>query len=74
MLQSVGMDIEQITTSQLIEFLSSLGVENLIIVDFSCYVFKGETIHLTERNIRHTRRKIMSNETKIRRNVYKRVK
>lgn len=59
-LQSVGMDIDQITTSQLIEFLSSLGVENLIIVDLSCYVFKGESKHLTERNIRHMRRKIMS--------------
>ena len=58
-LQSVGMDIDQITTSQLIEFLSSLGVENLIIVDLSCYVFKGESKHLTERNIRHMRRKLM---------------
>jgi hypothetical protein len=65
-LQSVGMDIDQITTSQLIEFLSSLGVENLIIVDFSCYVFKGESKHLTERNIRHTRRKIMSTRNKSR--------
>jgi len=65
-LQSVGMDIDQITTSQLIEFFSSLGVENLIIVDFSCYVFKGESKYLTERNIRHTRRKIMSTGNKSR--------
>jgi hypothetical protein len=65
-LQSVGMDIDQITTFQLIEFLTSLGVENLIIVDLSCYVFKGESKHLTERNIRHTRRKIMSTGNKSR--------
>ncbi len=68
MLKSVGMDIEEITTAQLIEFLSSLGVENLIIVDLSCSVFKGDSKHLTERNIRHTRRKIMSIRNKSRRN------
>ena len=67
-LQSVGMDIDQITTSQLIEFLSSLGVENLIMIDLSCSVFKGNSKHLTERNIRYTRRKIMSIGNKSRRN------
>lgn len=58
-LESIGMDINEITTFQLIEFLQSLGVENLIIIDLSCYVFKGETNYLTERNIRYNRRKLM---------------
>ena len=59
MMKSVGLDIDQITTAQLIEFLSSLGVENLIIVDLSCSVFKGDSKHLSERNIRYMRRKML---------------
>jgi len=62
MMKSVGLDIDQITTGQLIELLYSLGVENLIIVDLSCSIFRGDEKHLSERNIRYMRRQMMMDE------------
>jgi len=58
-LASVGMDIEQISMAQLMEFLVNLGVQNLIIIDLSCSVFNGETKNLSDRNIRQLRRNIL---------------
>lgn len=56
LLQSMGMNIDEISTLDMLTFLRSLGVENLIIVDLSCNVFKGDSAHLTDRNIRQIRR------------------
>lgn len=56
LLQSIGMNIDEINTLDLLTFLRSLGVENLIIVDLSCNIFKGDSAHLTDRNIRQIRR------------------
>lgn len=61
MLVSVGLDIEQITLGQMLEFLVGLGVQNLIMIDLSCSTFKGKSEFLTERNIRLIRRKILFN-------------
>jgi hypothetical protein len=61
MLVSVGLDIEQITLGQLLEFLVGFGVQNLIMVDLSCSTFKGKSEFLTERNIRLKRRKMLFN-------------
>ena len=59
MFQSVGLNIDEITLGQLLEFLVNLGTENVIIVDLSCYIFKGEPKYLSERNIRYLRRLII---------------
>lgn len=59
LLKSVNLDIEEITFAQLMEFLVNLGVENLIIIDLSCSVFKGDSKYLSDRNIRQTRRKLL---------------
>ena len=59
MLAEVGMDIDEITLGQILEFVVNLGVENVIIVDLSCSVFIGQTEHLSERNIRHLRRQMI---------------
>ena len=61
MLESVGLDINKITLGEMLEFLVNLGVQNLIMVDLSCSVFKGKSEFLTERNIRLTRRKMLFN-------------
>lgn len=61
MLLSTGLDINQITLGQILEFLVNLGVENLIVVDMSCSTFKGNPEFLTERNIRQIRRQILAN-------------
>jgi hypothetical protein len=61
MLLTAGLDIEKITLGQMLEFLVGLGVQNLIMVDMSCSVFKGNSEFLTERNIRHIRRKMLFN-------------
>lgn len=61
MLVSAGLDIDQITLGQMLEFLVSLGVQNLIIVDLSCSIIKGNPEFLTDRNIRLTRRKLLFN-------------
>lgn len=58
-LASVGLNIEEITLSEMITFLVNIGVENLIVVDLSCSVFKGNTNYLTERNIRYLRRQML---------------
>lgn len=58
-LASVGLHIEEITLSELIAFLVNIGVENLIVVDLSCSVFKGESCYLTERHIRYLRRQML---------------
>lgn len=59
MVESVGLNIDEITLGQLLEFLVNLGTENVIIVDLSCYIFKGEPKYLSERNIRYLRRLII---------------
>ena len=59
MLESVGINVEQITMEQLMEFLVSLGVQNLIVVDLSCSVFNGNQKFLSDRNIRQLRRNIL---------------
>ena len=59
MLLSSGLDINQITLGQILEFFVNLGVENLIMVDMSCSTFKANPEFLTERNIRQTRRKMI---------------
>jgi hypothetical protein len=61
MLESVGLDINQITLGEMLEFLVNLGVQNLIMVDLSCSEFKGKSEFLTERNIRLKRRKMLFN-------------
>lgn len=58
-LASVGLNIEEITLSELITFLVNIGVENLIVVDLSCSVFSGDADYLTERNIRYLRRQML---------------
>ena len=58
-LLSSGLDINQITLGQMLEFFVNLGVENLIIIDMSCSTFKANPEFLTERNIRQTRRKMI---------------
>lgn len=61
MLLSTGLDINQITLGQMLEFFVNLGVKNLIIVDMSCSAFKGNSQYLTERNIRQLRKQILAN-------------
>ncbi len=61
MLKLGGLDIDQITLGQMLEFLVGLGVQNLIIIDLSCSIIKGNPEFLTERNIRLTRRKLLFN-------------
>lgn len=58
-LESVGLNIEEIRLSEMITFLVNIGVENLIVVDLSCSVFRGDTDYLTERNIRYLRRQML---------------
>lgn len=60
-LASVGLNIEEITLSEMITFLVNIGVENLLVVDLSCSVFKGHPNYLTERNIRYLRRQMLKN-------------
>jgi len=59
MLLSTGLDINQITLGQMLEFFVNLGVQNLIMVDMSCSTFRGNSQYLTKRNIRQTRRQIL---------------
>lgn len=59
MLLSVGLDINQITLEQMLEFFIVLGVENVIMIDMSCSVFNSTPEFLTERNIRQTRRQML---------------
>ncbi len=61
MLKLSGLDIEQITLGQMLEFLINIGVQNLIMIDLSCAVFSGKTEFLTERNIRLIRRQMLFN-------------
>lgn len=65
--KTFGTNLDQIKTSELIEFVVSLGVQNLIIIDLSCSVFKGEHKFLTERNIRQMRRTMMGKGRKTKR-------
>lgn len=59
-LLSTGLNINQITLGQMLEFFVNLGVHNLIIVDMSCSSFKGKSQFLTDRNIRQIRRQLLS--------------
>ena len=61
MLASVGLDIDQITLGQILEFLFNLGVQNLIMADLSCSTIKGNPEFLTERTIRLKRRQMLFN-------------
>jgi hypothetical protein len=56
----INRNIETISLVQLLTFFRSLGVENLIIIDSTCSVFKGDKNHLTDRNIRQLRRQMLS--------------
>jgi hypothetical protein len=58
-LKEVGLNIEEITLSQLMEFLNGIGTKNIILVDLSCSVFKSES--LTDYDIRRTRRQMLVN-------------
>jgi len=68
-LEMVGHSVDRITISQMCDFLNSLGVVNLIIVDLSCSIFRGET-ELTEREIRYARRQMIGGK-KIKTRKYK---
>jgi hypothetical protein len=57
--ESMGLNVTEITLYELIEFLSNAGAENLIIIDLSCSIFRGNPEYLYERNIRHLRRQII---------------
>jgi hypothetical protein len=59
LLETMGMHIDQINTSQMIELLSNLGVENIIIVDLSCSVFTGAKEFITPRHASYTRRNML---------------
>jgi len=50
-----GNQFDRIDISQICDFFTSLGVENLIIVDLSCSIFRGEN-PLSERETRYARR------------------
>lgn len=56
MLKSSGLNINQISLVQILEFLVHLGVENLLIVDLSCAIFVKQPRPLTERHVRQLRR------------------
>ena len=56
----INRTFDTITLGQLITFFSSFGVENLIIIDATCSVFKGHEFHLTDRNIRQIRRQMLN--------------
>ena len=59
MLESVGLDVEEISMEHLMVFLVRLGVKNLIIIDLSCSVFNGDAKFLSDRHIRQIRRQIL---------------
>ena len=59
MLESVGLDVEEISMEHLMAFLVRLGVKNLIIIDLSCSVFNGDAKFLSDRHIRQIRRQIL---------------
>jgi len=56
----LGPEYKYITLFQLIEFLTGMGVENLILVDLSCAVFPN---NLTSRTVRNVRRRINTSNT-----------
>lgn len=53
---NMDLDIQTISLGQLLTFFNALGVENLIIVDASCSVIKGDCANTYDRNIRQIRR------------------
>jgi hypothetical protein len=57
----VNRTFDTITLGQLLTFFSWFGVENLIIIDATCSVFKGDEKYLTDRNIRQLRRQMLHN-------------
>jgi hypothetical protein len=59
MLESVGLDVEEISMEHLMAFLVRLEVKNLIIIDLSCSVFNGDAKFLSDRHIRQIRRQIL---------------
>lgn len=59
-LQMCGLEVTHITIGQIMEFLVNLGVKNLVIIDLSCSVFKGDSEFLSKRNIRQLRRQMIS--------------
>ena len=64
LLESQGVVIEEITLFNLIDYLGGMGIENIILLDLSCSVFKdNEGKPLSDRAIRRTRR-TMENEQK----------
>jgi len=64
LLKTVGMEIEEITTLQLIEFFQSLGVEKMIIVDLSCSSFTSKDFRISDRDIRSMRRTLAKGTNK----------
>ncbi|MFY7728046.1 MAG: hypothetical protein ACOVRN_00865 [Flavobacterium sp.] len=56
----LGPEYQYITLFQLIELLTGMGVENLILVDLSCAVFSDK---LSSRNVRNLRRRINATNT-----------
>jgi hypothetical protein len=61
-LKENGLDVEEITLGQILDFLANLNldIQNIIIVDLSCSVFKGDEEFLTKRNIRRLRRELLN--------------
>lgn len=81
LLESMGMYIDKINTSQLLELLSNLGAENIIIIDLSCAVFTGYKENITPRHISYMRRNMLkgginkkNRKSKMKRNKIKRFK
>ena len=57
---NIDLDIQTISLGQLLTFFNALGVENLIIVDASCSVIKGDCANTYDRNIRQIRRQMFN--------------
>jgi hypothetical protein len=67
LLAFMGHELEEISLFNLIDLLEGLEVENIILVDLSCEVFSTESVALTNRGIRATRRDL--EQSKLRGNL-----
>ena len=62
LLSSLGYTLDLISLFDLIDFLKGAGVENIIMIDLSCEVFKDEMESLTDRDIRCVRNYMQKNK------------
>lgn len=59
LLESIGYDMSEITLFQLIEMLPGIGVENIILIDLACNIFKdSNNTMLSARSTRAKRREM----------------